>query len=420
MMPTRILQRACVALTRTTSTTSVFLLPLRHFASLRFMQQHQLLMPQPPASTWFLSWRTTLTTTTFTSINSTGKVACSFSSDSSNALEELDMSQVKGIRRNMSIRDKVVRLVDEKGMSIGVLPTVQAIEMAKEQGMDLVEVTPASSSSEAVCKLMTYKMFLDYKQSLVKKRTAEKVKEVMFTSEIMENDLQMKMRQLEKFLQEGYLVEVKLIVKGKHEKMKQGTDTMLFGTQLLTTVLKRLQTEVAMVGLMQSNDANASVRIRAVQVDHNTKQQQLGDSKQRKKFLMDLQLSEERVKELRAKQKREEQERQRREAEDEQQQQQQAASLSSTTSDFATSVNKKYGGITPPSNSTNNTKTTSAKHSRGLPSKTASPLANAKVNVREPPKKIDSTTNRSQDENDPDNTRDIQRIQKPSLKKKIV
>lgn len=107
-------------------------------------------------------------------------------------------------------------------------------------------------------------------------------------------------------------MEVKLNVKGRHEKTKQGTDTMLLGTQLLTAVLKRLETEVTLVGLVQSTDASASVRLRAAKVDSNTKEEL--KQTRRRKFLMELQLSEERIKELREKQKREEQERLQREA----------------------------------------------------------------------------------------------------------
>lgn len=323
-----------------------------------------------------------------------------FSSENTNALEELDMAQVKGIRRNMSIRDKAVRVIDDKGKSLGVLPTLEAIELAKENGLDLVEVTPATNANEAICKMMSYKMFLEYKQSLVKKRSAEKVKEVVFTSEIMEHDLQMKMRQLETFLREGYLVEVKLNVKGRHEKAKQGTDTMLMGTQLLTAVLKRLETEVTLVGLVQSTDTSASVRLRAAKTDSNTKEEL--KQTRRRKFLMELQLSEERIKELREKQKREEQERQQREVAA-------ADRSSSTPSDFASSVDKKYGGITT---NDNNKKGAASKKTA-----TSSPMRNAKVNIVEPPKKKDDLPV-ARDENDPDNTRDLQRVQRPSPTKR--
>jgi len=332
------------------------------------------------------------------------KKALFSSSENTNALEELDMAQVKGIRRNMSIRDKTVRVIDDKGKSLGVMSTAEAIDMAKEKRLDLVEVTPGTSSNEAICKMMSYKMFLEYKQSLVKKRSAEKVKEVVFTSEIMENDLQMKLRQLEGFLQEGYLVEVKLNVKGRHEKTKHGTDTMLLGTQLLTAVLKRLETEVALVGLVQSTDTSASVRLRASKaLDPTTtlKEDQLKQTR-RRKFLMELQLSEERVKELREKQKREEQDRLQREAA--------AADRQLAPPDFASSVDKKYGGIA--SRSDNYKKAASSK-----PSPT--PTLHAKVNIVEPKKKgalVDSSA-KSEDENDPDNTIDLQRIQKTKRKR---
>ena len=63
----------------------------------------------------------------------------------------------KDYRVNQRIRIPTVRLVDEKGEQLGVMPTRQALEVAEDRGLDLVEVAPAAMPP--VCRLMDYGRF---------------------------------------------------------------------------------------------------------------------------------------------------------------------------------------------------------------------------------------------------------------------
>ena len=75
------------------------------------------------------------------------------------------MAENKGLRINEQIRVREVRLIDDKGDQKGIVPTIEALKMAKEQELDLVEVAP--QANPPVCKILDYSKFkFDYKLTL--------------------------------------------------------------------------------------------------------------------------------------------------------------------------------------------------------------------------------------------------------------
>ena len=97
-----------------------------------------------------------------------------------------------------------MRLVGEN-IEIGVYKTTQALEIADEQGLDLVEISP--KAIPPVCKVMDYKKFL-YEQKkrdkvLKSKATKVIVKEIRFGPQTDDHDYEFKKKHAEKFLQEG-------------------------------------------------------------------------------------------------------------------------------------------------------------------------------------------------------------------------
>jgi translation initiation factor IF-3 len=109
-----------------------------------------------------------------------------------------------------------VRLVGEN-IEIGVYKTTQALEIADEQGLDLVEISP--KAIPPVCKVMDYKKFL-YEQKkrdkvLKSKATKVIVKEIRFGPQTDDHDYEFKKKHAEKFLQEGAKLKAFVFFKGR-------------------------------------------------------------------------------------------------------------------------------------------------------------------------------------------------------------
>lgn len=129
------------------------------------------------------------------------------------------MSIKATVRINRKIRVPQVRLVDEQGAMVGVVPTAEAVQMAEERGYDLVEVAP--NSDPPVCRLMD---FGQYKYELTKKaKDAKKKQKVIKLKEIKvrpktdEGDLQTKCNAIRKFLDDGDKVKISVAFRGREK-----------------------------------------------------------------------------------------------------------------------------------------------------------------------------------------------------------
>mgnify|MGYP003823353189 CR=1 FL=1 len=115
------------------------------------------------------------------------------------------------------IRLPEVRLVGEEGEQIGVVPTPQALEMAQQRGLDLVEVAP--TVRPPVCRIMDYSKYKyeqEKKQRLArKKQKVIHIKELSFSPKIEEHDYRVKLSSFERFVKRGDTVRAKLFFKGR-------------------------------------------------------------------------------------------------------------------------------------------------------------------------------------------------------------
>lgn len=119
----------------------------------------------------------------------------------------------KDIRVNEGIRSREVRLIDDEGKQLGVVPVAEALKLAKERDFDLVEVSP--TSAPPVCRIMD---FGKYKYQLSKKHTARKtvdVKEVKVRPQIGDHDLELKIRNMRRFLDDGDKAKVLMYFRGR-------------------------------------------------------------------------------------------------------------------------------------------------------------------------------------------------------------
>jgi translation initiation factor IF-3 len=124
---------------------------------------------------------------------------------------------VKRLRINLQIRAGKVRLIGEQGEQLGVVPSSQALQIAREHELDLVEVAP--TASPPVCKIIDYGKY-KYEQAK-KERKAKKgqkvglLREVRLRPKIEDHDLQGKIKITRKLLGEGNKVKVRVRFRGR-------------------------------------------------------------------------------------------------------------------------------------------------------------------------------------------------------------
>ena len=88
----------------------------------------------------------------------------------------MDKNQIK-IRVNFQIKVPQIRVIDESGTVIGIMQTRDALKMAQEQGLDLIEINP--KSAPPVCKLMDYgKYKYDEKKKISESKKKQKIQEL--------------------------------------------------------------------------------------------------------------------------------------------------------------------------------------------------------------------------------------------------
>ena len=121
------------------------------------------------------------------------------------------------LRINEAIRTREVRVVNTDGEQLGVLPIKEALRIAAEKDLDLVEVAP--TAKPPVCKIMDYGKYR-YEQSK-REREARKrqkiveLKEIRLTPKIEDHDFQVKVKAAAKFLKEGDKVKVSVWFRGR-------------------------------------------------------------------------------------------------------------------------------------------------------------------------------------------------------------
>ncbi|TYB79628.1 translation initiation factor IF-3 [Bizionia myxarmorum] len=129
---------------------------------------------------------------------------------------------------NSKIRVEKVRLVGDN-VEVGVYTTKEALAMADEQGLDLVEISP--KADPPVCKVMDYKKFLyeQKKREKVLKAKASKVvvKEIRFGPQTDDHDYEFKKKHAEKFLQEGAKLKAFVFFKGRSIVFKEQGQILL-------------------------------------------------------------------------------------------------------------------------------------------------------------------------------------------------
>jgi translation initiation factor IF-3 len=121
------------------------------------------------------------------------------------------------LRVNERVRAREVRVIDEDGQVVGVMSSAQALAMAREQNVDLVEVSPMATPP--VCRLMDYGRF-KYEQAKKenearKRQKTSELKEIRLSPKTDDHDIAVKVRKVEEFLGEGDKVKVVVRFRGR-------------------------------------------------------------------------------------------------------------------------------------------------------------------------------------------------------------
>ena len=148
----------------------------------------------------------------------------------------------KGLRVNEQIRVREVRLIDSEGEQKGIVPTIEALKMARENELDLVEVAP--NANPPVCKILDYgKYRFEMEKKLRDSKKNQKVlklKEIRMQPKIADGDIEFKSKHIKEFLAEGNKVKVTVRFRGRE---LAHTD---LGLDVLNQVLERIEGEYVM------------------------------------------------------------------------------------------------------------------------------------------------------------------------------
>ena len=130
-------------------------------------------------------------------------------------------------RINEQIRVREVRIVGDNGST--VVPTRDALNMAREQGVDLVEISP--NANPPVCRLIDYSKFLYQQKKRQKEMKAKQVKvevkEIRFGPQTDEHDYQFKLKHAKEFLEEGNKVRAYVFFRGRSILFKEQGEVLL-------------------------------------------------------------------------------------------------------------------------------------------------------------------------------------------------
>ncbi|MDO4752718.1 MAG: translation initiation factor IF-3 [Candidatus Saccharibacteria bacterium] len=164
------------------------------------------------------------------------------------------------MRINGEIRYPEVRVIGSSGEQLGIMSSREAQMLAKEQGVDLVEI--AANANPPVVKIIDWGKFQYQKmkeEAKNRKKAREKqseLKQMKIGLKISENDLNIKVRKMRGFLDDGDRVKVMIVFKGREMAHKE------IGKELLDKVVALLGEDATMEGNPQMNGRNLSVQVR--------------------------------------------------------------------------------------------------------------------------------------------------------------
>ena len=168
----------------------------------------------------------------------------------------------KGARLNEQIRVREVRLIDDEGNQKGIVPTLEALKMAKERELDLVEVAP--TANPPVCKILDFGKYRFEQEKKLrdskKNQKVLKIKEIRMQPKIGSGDLDTKAKHVQEFLDAGDKVKVTIRFRGRElAHTELGYDVLKEVTNRLTSAYV-IEKPAAMEGKFMSMTLSAKAK----------------------------------------------------------------------------------------------------------------------------------------------------------------
>ena len=130
-----------------------------------------------------------------------------------------------------------IRVIDDEGEQLGIMPPQQALVIAKQKGLDLVEVSP--TAAPPVCRIMDFGryQYTEQKRAREAKRHQKtiEVKEIKFRPKVDEHDYQFKKKHIERFLADGDKVKATIFFRGREMAHPE------IGRRILERLVKELR-----------------------------------------------------------------------------------------------------------------------------------------------------------------------------------
>jgi len=124
------------------------------------------------------------------------------------------------------IRAPEVRVIDENKTQLGIMSVPQALALAREKGLDLVEIAP--QVTPPVCRIMDYGKFLyelrKKEHAIQKQQKQAQIKEIKFRPKISIHDYNFKIKHVRRFIEDGHKVKITIMIRGRekaHPEMAQ-------------------------------------------------------------------------------------------------------------------------------------------------------------------------------------------------------
>jgi translation initiation factor IF-3 len=132
--------------------------------------------------------------------------------------------QFKPVQPRYRINEQIiapeVRVIDEEGKNLGIMPTQEAIKLARERELELIEVFP--KAEPPIAKILDYGKFLYQKEKELRKQKAGQkrieIKGIRLSLRISQHDKEIRLGQAKDFLEEGDKVKIEILLKGRERQ----------------------------------------------------------------------------------------------------------------------------------------------------------------------------------------------------------
>lgn len=167
------------------------------------------------------------------------------------------IKKTKKYNINYQISAPQVRLVDDSGEMLGIVPTKQAIQMAKEKEADLVEISP--KANPPVAKILDYGKFQYQQEKIMRKQKSMQkkadIKGIRLSARISEHDMQVRIDQAKKFIDKRQKVKIEVVLRGREQQFANRAK------DLIKEFLDKLETDVTIEQPLQKQGNRFSIQI---------------------------------------------------------------------------------------------------------------------------------------------------------------